>query len=258
MARATMGSLEWGERTHGILSRPEQMRLVAGLVRAQVTEKLSRLIARFGVHDRRIDRVDLDAVTIPDSAAANAAMDLVHRHHSDALRLHCLRTYYFAAVWSQFHGLRVDTEALYVASLLHDLGLADGFRDQSACCGFAVVGARSARQFAADQGWEERRRRLVYEAISYHLNPYLSLSRHDPEAACLQRGAHLDVIGTGAHLLPRGILDAVHDLCPRAGFRDEILETMSAMQHAPGSRASVLVNLGFLKMAAQNPLDRPA
>lgn len=258
MSKAALGSYEWGERTHGILSRADRLRLTTGLARAQLAELLSRMSTHLGLQSSRRRRLDLDRVTIPDSATARAAEVLTHHHYSEPLRLHCLRTYYFASLWSQFYGVRTDSEVLYVASLLHDLGLAAEFREASGCCGFAIVGARRASRFAAAQGWQDTRRRAVYEAISYHLNPYLSLASHEPEAVCLQRAAHLDVVGAGRHLLPTDIITAVHRTCPRTGFRDEILDTMLTMRHPPESRAAVLRRLGFAGIAAQNPLDRLA
>ncbi|WP_181919373.1 HD domain-containing protein [Alkalilimnicola ehrlichii] len=252
---ARLGSYEWGEQTDGILSAADRMRLLAGLIRAQVAEALSHAAKRFGSYRRRTTRVRLDTVAVPDSVATRVADELAGRYYTQALRLHCLRTYYFGHLWAQFYGLRVDTETLYVASLLHDLGLSPQFAKPSSCCGFAIVGAREAKQAVAKLHWPEERQRAVYEAISYHLNPYLSIAKHEPEAVCLQRAAHLDVVGAGRHLLPLAAIADVHQRFPRHDFREEILATMTAMVHAPNSHAAVLGKLGFAKLAAGNPLN---
>ncbi|WP_189465901.1 HD domain-containing protein [Litchfieldella qijiaojingensis] len=240
------------------MSTVDKMRLVAGLVWGQTVTALSLAAKRLGVDRRRMSQLNLDAVIAPDSAATRMADELAGRYYSQPLRLHCLRTYYFGSLWSQYYGLRVDAEVLYVASLLHDLGLSPDFSEQSSCCGFGIVGARKAKQAVAALQWPDERQRAVYEAISYHLNPYLSLAKHEPEAVCLQRAAHLDVVGAGRHLLQTDIIASVHQRYPRDDFREEILATMTGMSHAPSSRATVLGKLGFSKLAASNPLDDPA
>ncbi|MDC8804063.1 HD domain-containing protein [Halomonas pacifica] len=253
---AKLGSMEWGERSDGILSPTERMQMLAGIVRAQLGETLSRLARQLGGYRRQRLRIDPQRIPVPASAVTRLADELASQHYSEPLRLHCLRTYFFGQLWAQFHGLGIDAETLYVASLLHDLGLTPGFHQQTACCGFAIVGARTARQVVAERQWPPERQRAVYEAISYHLNPYLSLAHHEPEAACLQRGAHLDVIGAGHHLLPDTAIAHIHGAYPRTGFREAILASLSDVEHARGSQASVLASFGFARLASRNPLDR--
>lgn len=253
---AKLGSMAWGEKSDGILSSTDRMKMLAGLVRAQLGETLSRLALNLGAYQQQRRRIAPDRVVVPESSITRMADELAAQHYSEPLRLHCLRTFFFGQLWAQFHGLRIDAETLYVASLLHDLGLTGHFHQQTACCGFAIVGARSARDLAASQQWPLERQRAVYEAISYHLNPYLSLAHHEPEAVCLQRAAHLDVIGAGHHLLPDSAITKVHADYPRTGFREEILASMTEVVHAPGSHAAVLSSLGFTRLANRNPLDR--
>ncbi|WP_193085986.1 HD domain-containing protein [Halomonas sp. FME65] len=230
---AKLGSMAWGEKSDGILSSTDRMKMLAGLVRAQLGETLSRLALNLGAYQQQRRRIAPDRVVVPESSITRMADELAAQHYSEPLRLHCLRTFFFGQLWAQFHGLRIDAETLYVASLLHDLGLTGHFHQQTACCGFAIVGARSARDLAASQQWPPERQRAVYEAISYHLNPYLSLAHHEPEAVCLQRAAHLDVIGAGHHLLPDSAITKVHADYPRTGFREEILASMTEVVHAP-------------------------
>ncbi|MGY4879323.1 HD domain-containing protein [Vreelandella aquamarina] len=253
---ARLGSMAWGEKSDGILSPTDRMKMLAGLVRAQLGEHLSRVALRLGAYQHHRKRINPERFVVPESVITRKADALAAHHYSEPLRLHCLRTYFFGQLWAQFYGLRIDHETLYVASLLHDLGLTTDFHQQTACCGFAIVGARAASALAADQQWSLERQRGVYEAISYHLNPYLSLASHEPEAACLQRAAHLDVTGAGVHLLPDNAIADIHAEYPRQGFREDILASMSEVEHAPGSHAAVLAGLGFADLASRNPLDR--
>ncbi|MFB6259537.1 MAG: HD domain-containing protein, partial [Thiohalorhabdaceae bacterium] len=152
-------------------------------------------------------------------------------------------------------GLEPDREKLYIAALFHDCGLVP--EQDTACrrCAFEVVGARRAYQFSADQGWTEAERRALYETISRHINPHEPLSRSEPEAALLQRGATMDVIGSDWHRIPAGALRRVLADYPREGFGEAIRATMRHDRHPASSRAGLLLSCGFVGMAARNPLD---
>jgi HD superfamily phosphodiesterase len=63
----------------------------------------------------------------PDSEAARASFQIAERYYSPALLNHCIRSYYFAAAAGLEQGLSFDPELLYVASILHDLGLTEPF-----------------------------------------------------------------------------------------------------------------------------------
>ncbi|WP_369028689.1 HD domain-containing protein, partial [Nocardia farcinica] len=83
----------------------------------------------------------------PDSKLTRQAVELAEAVYGGELHQHCLRCWYFGAAFAQLDGLRFDPEALYVAALLHDIGLTDRYRpapDQSPC--FAVHGGAVARE----------------------------------------------------------------------------------------------------------------
>lgn len=250
-----IGSFAWSEQTQGLLGRGEKLQVLAMLARSQAEQLFSRAALALGIGSHRLARVDMRRVALPDSAAARAAAREAETTYPPALLLHCLRSYAFGVLLGQFHGLRPDREKLYIASLFHDFGLV---ADQnSACrhCAFEVVGARRAYQFGADQGWTEAERRALYEAISRHINPHEPLPRSEPEAALLQRGATMDVIGSDRHRIPAEALRRVHADYPREGFREAILATMQDTLHPDSSRAGLLLSCGFVGMAARNPLD---
>ena len=64
----------------------------------------------------------------------------------------------------------IDREALYVAAVLHDVGLFQASPPASEHC-FSVGSAREARRIARDAGWDEARQDRIAEAITTNLKP---------------------------------------------------------------------------------------
>ncbi|MGI8579245.1 MAG: HD domain-containing protein, partial [Solirubrobacteraceae bacterium] len=148
---------------------------------------------------------------------------------------------------------------LYVACLLHDLGLtkAHDAADPIARC-FAVEGGRAARELMCRHGASEERALTVAEAITLHLNVTVP-ARMGPEAQLLSKGVSLDTIGRRLHRMPRGSLDQVDARWPREGFTAHLVAvTRRQAELRPESRAAFLHGLGFSDLLRANPLDQDA
>lgn len=198
---------------------------------------------------------DLERVQTPDSAVAVAAQRLCESASSPALFAHCLRTYAWAALLGQRAKQRVDSELLFVASLLHDLGLtAHAPPTPDAPC-FAVSGARAAHNFLLKQGLAAERAQRAAECISLHMNPYVP-EEHSHEAQLMAAGAALDAVGSRKHELPSNLREAVLERYPHAGFGIELQCCMRAHIGAwPSTRAAFIEkNFGFLSRIARNRL----
>lgn len=254
----TPGSFAWSESTQGVLDARGKAHLIYQLVRCQLDERLSRLAWRLGRSRIRKRPVDLSRVQRPDSAFCRRVEARVAAQYSPALLAHCYRTWWMGALVGEALDLKADAETLYVACLMHDVGLADEHAGCLASTAFQVTGAREARRLALAEAWSEAAAIRLYEAISYHLNPWLSEGQHTPEALLLKYGAHMDVIGAYRHLLSEAALREVHRRHPRAGFRQEITGSIEAAPHPGGSHAHCLRRLGFAGLAERNPLDRHA
>ncbi|PPG49844.1 cyanamide hydratase, partial [Rathayibacter sp. AY2B7] len=105
-------------------------------------------------------------LTIPPTATAAAARDVVQRWASPALVNHCLRSYIWAVLRAQDLGVDYDRELLYVAAMLHDLGTTAQF--DAASVPFEDAGGSVGWVFAAGAGWPPERRDLVREIIQQH------------------------------------------------------------------------------------------
>src|SRR6266545_2936054 len=93
--------------------------------------------------------MEMNCKPAPDSELAKASERLLVEVSSPSMRNHGLRAYRFGEALSASLGLKPDWEALYIACLLHDLGLEapyDGPGD------FELNGARAAEQFLLSKG----------------------------------------------------------------------------------------------------------
>lgn len=247
-----LGSWGWAQHTEGLMRRRDRLALMRQIAAAQ----LGDLARGLGLH-RGPAPLDMNPadIIVPDSATCKAAEEHLADSLSGVLRLHSHRTYFWGMLLAQSDGLKPDPEELYVASLLHDLGLSDSELPKASTCCFAVNGARLADLFLEQQDWTAQRRHSICSAISLHLNLDVPASRHGAEAHLLSLGAHLDVTGRNLHRLSHSTANRVLQRFPRAGFADEIAATVSAGHH-PATRAGFLGKLGFEKLAMSNPLDQ--
>ena len=137
---------------------------------------------------------EISGIKIPDSKIAREAAELVRQHESELLFNHSVRVYVFGAMKGVREGLRFDSELLYVASLFHDMGLADAYHTDTKR--FEVDGADAAREFLRSHGLPEPKADLVWEAIALHTTPGVPEYMR-PEIALTKAGVVMDVLGIG-------------------------------------------------------------
>src|SRR5258708_484127 len=159
--------------------------------------------------------VNIGGVSAPDSHLSRKAAGLVARVNSKTLLNHVQRTWWFAEFLGRKRGLRYDREAVYLSSLLHDLGLTDEFTaDQR----FEVDGADAASRFLEANGYAESKAQLVWDAIALHSSTGIA-DRKEAEVALVCMGAHIDVMGLWIEELTPDLVDDVLELYPRMGFK---------------------------------------
>jgi hypothetical protein len=250
-----VGTWSWAQRTHGCLRRRDRIELARQAVLARL-ERIPRRWRKSLLDESRPPRLP----DPPDSDLARAAEAHLHDTSHPGLYAHCMRTWLFATLFADRDRLEHDEELLYLACVLHDLGLTDAHdrRDPSAEC-FAVEGARAAHRLVCADGESEDRARLVAEAITLHLNITVP-ARLGAEAHLLHRGAWLDVAGRSAHRLPPDTLRAIVRCWPRDQLAESLLAANAAQASArPRSRAAFLQGLpGVARVIAANPLDQSA
>ena len=126
----------------------------------------------------------MDEVPVPTSAVAVHAADAAAAFCSPALVHHNHRSYLWSAALGVREGVAFDAELLYVAAMLHDLGLVPEY--DNATLGFEVAGGHVGWMFAAGAGWPVERRVRVAEVSSGTCGTASTLLS-TPRATCSRR-----------------------------------------------------------------------
>lgn len=159
-------------------------------------------------------------VTVPDSALAQHATELVRDAAPDLLYHHSRRVFLFGSLQGRRLGLTADPELLYVGAMFHDLGLTETYRGERQR--FELDGADEARRFLQSHGVPEESIRKVWEGIALHTTPEVPY-RLEPEVALVTAGVETDVLGIGRDALSQKDLDAVVEAHPRPDFKRRII-----------------------------------
>jgi hypothetical protein len=236
--RLAVGSWAWAARSGGLLSARDRRALWLLGLRGEFARLARSLGERVG--SQAVRELSLDQLRIPDSSVASAAERLCQSVSSPSLQGHCQRTYVWGALLAARVGRSFDSELLYVASLLHDLGLTAHAPATLAAPCFAVSGARAAESFLSEQGYAAERTAAISECISLHLNTYVPESA-SVEAHLLAAGAALDVAGIRKRELSRELRSAVLQRHPRDGFASEFAPCLHQQVAAwPNTRVAML------------------
>jgi hypothetical protein len=159
----------------------------------------------------------------PDSELARKASALVERVHSKALLHHVHRTWWFAEFLGQHRGMKYDRETVYLAALLHDLGLTNEF---SADQRFEVDGADAASRFLLENGYSKSKTELVWDAIALHSSAGIA-DRKQAEIALIYMGAHVDVMGLSIEEITPSLIEDTLALYPRVGMKAAFTEAVA-------------------------------
>jgi hypothetical protein len=197
--------------------------------------------------------VDISSLLPAPSPSTTAALEIVVRYSSAALVNHCERSYFWSASLGRLKGIPYDAELLYVASMLHDLGLVPAFDDHLAP--FEDAGGDVGWVFGAGAGWPAERRDRVKEIIVRHMwhevDPDL-----DAEGHLLREGTALDISGRNFDTWPADFRDEVLRRCPRLTLVTEFTAAFEDQaRRKPGCTAAAAVASGVGARLAGNPLD---
>ncbi len=240
-----VGSRAWERAGGPPLSFSQRLNLLSGagaVVLADLLPRLQWILGQWGLLSvRRPEKVDLAGWAPPDTQPAQVAEAYLREVATAPMVNHSLRTYYFSGILYELSGLKqpLDREALYVAALLHDVGLFQTAPPENEHC-FSVGGAREARRIAKAAGWDEARQDRVAVAITTNLNPFVSLAEFGPEAHFMNVGGLVEVIAQEWKVHPENVTDIL-DRYPRTGFAaDSLQQVAGEMQRNPGGRFACL------------------
>jgi HD domain len=111
------------------------------------------------------DALIVAGVRLVDSRIAKAPSDLAHSVSPPYLYNHAVRTFLFASLAGKATGQKFDAEMLYLACILHDLGLTEKFQGDLP---FEIQGAEVAKRFLEENGYEPNKAAVVWDGIAMH------------------------------------------------------------------------------------------
>ena len=219
--RPKFGSLEWGERSNGVLTRTECLRFLRNMAFLAAREASDVIRTKLGLlKPVNLELSDLDP---PDTRIVKDVEQYASATHTQDLLSHVFRTYYFGAMLGAYHKLKYDREAFFAAALLHDIGLTESrIAPLKECC-FAVSGGRQARDFLLHKHHLHTQAQVVGDAISAHLNLHVPVSKYGEVASLVAKGAVCDLFGFEKCKLPERFKSELLHTYPAGDVRAALL-----------------------------------
>jgi hypothetical protein len=167
--------------------------------------------------------VTIGRIVAPDSDLARKAAALAELAHSEVLLNHVHRTWWFAEFLGRKREMKYDRKLLYIASLLHDLGLS---ASHAADKRFEVDGADAASHFLLANDYPKSKTEILWDAIALHALADIA-DRRQPEVALLHFGAHVDVMGLRIEEITPSLINDTLALYPRIGMKAAFTEALA-------------------------------
>src|SRR5580692_2558549 len=159
-------------------------------------------------------------VRLVDSEIAKLATDLSRRVSPAYLFNHAMRTFLFGSLVRRPLGQKFDDEVLYLASILHELGLAERLEGDLP---FEIQGAEAAKHFLEEHAYAKEKIGLVWDGIAMHASPIGQFKQ--PEIALVGEGAGADVIAPDFSQIRKGAVGEIVEAFPRLKFKDAFVRT---------------------------------
>jgi hypothetical protein len=180
-------------------------------------------------------------VRIVDSEIARSATELARSVSPAYLFNHAMRTYLFGVLIGRAAELKFDEEILYLACVLHDLGLTKSFEGDLP---FEIQGAQAAKSFLRKQGFDDGKAELVWDGIAMHAS--IIGQYKGPEVSLVGDGAGADVVGPDSSKIHSSTVEQVVTAYPRLGFKSEFLKGCAEIvrRHPRGASRSFMRDIG--------------
>ena len=180
-------------------------------------------------------------IHLVDSAIARSATQLAREVSPPYLFNHAVRTFLLGTLTGRALGQKFDDEILYLACILHDLGLTAQFEGNLP---FEIQGAEAARHFLEEHAYSAARAQLVWDGIAMHASMIGKFKQ--PEISLVGTGAGADVLGPDFAQLAKRDVDEIMTAYPRLGFRDAFVKTCADVvrNHPGGANYSFMRDVG--------------
>jgi hypothetical protein len=229
--RPVFGTLEWGKKNNGVLTRTERLHFLRNMAFLAAREVTDVVRTKLGL--LKPVYLELSDLTPPDTRMVKDAEELARDTHTQDLLSHAYRSYYFGAMIAAYRKLKYDSEVYFTAAILHDIGLTESRIAPLKQCCFAVSGGRQARDFLLSKDHPAVKAQRVGDAISAHLNLHLPVRKYGAVASLVAKGAVCDLFGFEKRRLPEKFKSDLLRTYPAGDLQAALL---SKEELAPGSR----------------------
>jgi hypothetical protein len=191
-------------------------------------------------------------IRLVDSKIARLATELARDTSPEYLFNHAARTFLFGALIGNASNLKFDSEILYLACILHDLGLTERFAGPLP---FEVQGAQAARTFLTENGLPTNQANVVWDGIAMH--PFTMASFKQSEIALVAAGVSVDVLGSDIQRIPETTRAAIMSAFPRLDFKHAFVKTCAGVvqQFPQGASRSFMRDIGERNIKQFHPTN---
>jgi hypothetical protein len=158
--------------------------------------------------------------SVPSSPLARRVFDFVKAESPPYLHNHCVRVYFFAEALGQRYRMQYDADILFIACMMHDLGIVKKFHGKTR---FEIDGADAAVTFLKSSGVDDKVSEIVWDAIALHTTTHIPL-RKRPEIALVHLGAAVDITGQKIGDIAPETVRQILEEYPRINLKANILD----------------------------------
>ncbi len=176
-------------------------------------------------------------VRLVDSEIAKRATELSRTLSPPYLFNHAVRTFLFGSLVGRASGRKFDEEILYLACILHDLGLTDRFEGNLP---FEIQGAEAAKHFLEEHAYAREKIGIVWDGIAMHASPIGQFKQ--AEVALVGEGAGADAIEPDFSEIKKSEVAEIVKQFPRLKFKDAFVNTCAGVvrRHPKGASSSFM------------------
>ena len=247
MDNGTCTTLAWARASNGTLTDDERR-----MLRRQALRGYRDFLRGMLSAPLRRPSSDLTAPTPPDSKLARTAQEAALDQPQSFLN-HGHRTWLFGSMLADVDGATVDREYLYVASLLHDSGLAEQVAGED----FTIRSAARVLDVCERAGLDDPDApTTMADGVVAHITPGLT-PQDTVIGYYVQAGALADLAGMRAWDIPGEIRRAAFLEHPASQVFSEVPAAVAAEARAvPAGRFALLNGLGFGLVVRVSPMRR--
>lgn len=235
-------TLDWALATSGALTSAQRRAMLLAITRGFLDYVAGRARSWFPG-----SLPPMPEPTIPDSKLAGTAIEAAAEQSPDLIG-HGYRTWLLGGCLSALDERSIDPELFFVASLLHDVGLATAVAGQD----FTIRSAQAVQR-VCDGIVDPDRTRAAADAVIGHASPGMTPDA-DPLAFYVQAGAMADLTGLRSWHLSWDQVRSIYARHPRHEVHRRVANAAGREAKAvPQGRFALLTQFGFPLLIRLSP-----